>query len=39
MTLGMCLCAIWNSSGVSMALASLFWICDSVVIPYVYIVV
>jgi hypothetical protein len=34
--LGMCLYVVWNSSGVSMAHVSLFWICGSVVILYVY---
>ena len=35
-TLGMCLCVVRNSSGVIMALVSLFCICCSVVIPCVY---
>ena len=32
----MCFCAVRNSSGVSIALVSLFCICGSVVIPHVY---
>lgn len=34
--LGECLCMVRNSSGVSMALLVLFWICGRVVMPYVY---
>ena len=34
--LGACLYMVWNSSGVSMALVVVFWICSRVVIPYVY---
>ena len=36
MVFGTCLHVIRNSSGVSMALLFLFWICVSVVMPYVY---
>ena len=36
MILRMCLYMVQNSSGVSTALVSLFWICGSVVIPYMY---
>ena len=33
---GHVLCVVKNSTGVSMTLVSLFWICGSIVIPYVY---
>ena len=36
MILGACLYMVRNSSGVSMVMVSLFWICVSVVIPRVY---
>ena len=36
MDLGMYLYVFWNSFGVSMALMVWFWICVSVVMPYMY---
>ena len=36
MILDACLCVIRNSSRVGVALVFLFWICGSVVMPYVY---
>ena len=36
MVLGVCLYMAQNSSGVIMAIVSLFWICVVVVIPYMY---
>ena len=36
MVLDVCLYVSWNSFGVIIAIVSLFWICISVVMPYVY---
>ena len=36
MVLGACLYVVRNSSGVNIAKIALFWICGSVVIPYMY---
>ena len=33
--LGICLYVVQNSSGVSMIVLVLFWVCDIVVMPYV----
>ena len=35
MILGTCLYMVWNSSRMSMEVLNLFWICVSVVMPYV----